>query len=132
MNNLEKGIKITALSPLFIAIAEKIAQFTKIKDLSWHDGPLISHYKYNYDNHIYYWCDKNDNTHRWMLLRLLGMDIASIINKTKTLDTVIPSACLDEFVCFLDVDDTGFTCLTLVKLEDIPPEYKPGQVYLAE
>lgn len=107
-----------------------ISGLTKVRDLEYFDGPLLSHFKREQGDHfLYYWCDCGENSQRWMVLRVAETSIIRLANRFLPLDQVIPGAAQDDFVYFVDAISGGQTNqVSLVFKADIPEEYlpKPG------
>lgn len=107
-----------------------VTGLTKVKDLERHDGPLLSHFRSDRgSDYLYYWCDCDAKLARWMVLRVEEQDILRLIERDRTLDEVIPSACLDDVAYFVDVYNQRQT-ITMVALADIPREYRPGNEFV--
>lgn len=111
-----------------------ITGLKKVRDLEYFDGPLLSEYRHPHgDHYLYYWCDCNDSVNRWMLLRVSEASILRLANLFVPLDYVIPNACQDDYVYFVDVDSNGATLrVTLTGTLQIPDDYRPASgAYLA-
>lgn len=107
-----------------------ISGLERIRDLERFDGPLLTHFRHRRrgDNYLYYWCDCDDVTNRWMILRVSETNIIRLANRFVPLDFVVPNACQDDFVYFEDIGRDGRpTSVTLTQLECIPSDYVPVQ-----
>jgi hypothetical protein len=113
-----RGIEIPSLP---------ISGLHKVRDLDAFDGPLLSHFRHHSgDDYLYYWCDCDDSTNRWMVLRVTESNILRLVNRVVPLDFVIPSGAKDDFVYFIDQDSHGRAArVFLVLKENVPPEYTP-------
>ena len=110
-----------------------ISGLCKVRDLEYFDGPLLSHFQHARGGHyLSYWCDRDEEVNRWMLIRVGEASIVRLINRFIPLDRAIPQACQDDYVYFIDLDTHGATVrASLCITEQIPEGYlpKPG-VYL--
>lgn len=103
-----------------------VSGLRRIQDLEYFEGPLLSHFVHPHGEHyLYYWCDCNGPTNRWMVLRVSEASILRLVNGFLPLDLIIPSACRDDFVYFVDVLPEGGSTTTLVSLSSIPECYRP-------
>jgi hypothetical protein len=100
-----------------------------VRHLEYFDGPLLSQFRHRRqgDNYLYYWCDCDEKANRWMVLRVSETNIIRLVNRFVPLDFVVPKACQDDFVYFVDRDDDGAGAVRLVALDSIPEEYIPDQ-----
>jgi hypothetical protein len=99
----------------------------KVRDLEYFDGPLLSHFAHEHgDHYLYYWCDSDERVNRWMMLRVNETNIIRLVNRYLPLDQVIPGACQDDFVYFLDLDAQGkVIAVFLTPGNQVPEEYTP-------
>jgi uncharacterized protein DUF6575 len=104
-----------------------ISGLERVRDIEYFDGPLLTHFKHHRGDHfLYYWCDRDSQFHRWMLLRVSETNIIRLVNRFVPLDYVVPNGCLDDFVYFVDVDaQCRHSNVTLLQTEKIPAEYVP-------
>lgn len=104
-----------------------VSGLTRVRDLVYFDGPLLTHYRNLHREHyLYYWCDRDAAAHRWMLLRVLETSILRLINRFIPLDFVIPNGCQDDFVYFVDIGaGDRLRKVVLAGINDIPAEYTP-------
>ncbi len=98
-----------------------------VRDLSYFDGPLLSHYEHpNGDDYLYYWCDCDETANRWMVLRVSEASILRLVQRVVPLDFVIPNGCRDDFVYVIDTTTTGaIHQAALVLKSKIPADYRP-------
>jgi hypothetical protein len=102
----------------------------RVRDLEYYDGPLLSHFRHRRqgDHFLYYWCDCDQTSNRWMLLRVSETNIIRLVTKFVPLDYVIPKSCQDDFVYFTDINHQGVTAqVVLSQLDNIPNDYFPAQ-----
>lgn len=108
----------------------------KVCDLIYHDGPLLSHFKHSKkgDHFLYYWCDCDDKVNRWMVCRVSETNVLRLVNRFVPLNFVIPKSCQDDFVYFVDLNNSGSPAkVTLTPIKNIPPDYTPeAGAYLGE
>lgn len=103
-------------------------------DLQWlanlieFEGPLLSVFKARKNKYLYYWCDCNGESNRWMICRVSQTNLIRLINKQLSLDELIPDSLEDDFVYFEDVDGDGkATAVKLVNVTNVPTEYFPKE-----
>jgi hypothetical protein len=100
-----------------------------VRHLDYFDGPLLSHFRHRRqgDNYLYYWCECDETANRWMVLRVSETNIIRLVNRFVPLDFVVPKACQDDYVYFVDVDANGSTeAVLLAHLSSIPSDYVPA------
>ena len=97
-----------------------------VRDLLYHEGPLLSQYAHpNGDTYLHYWCDCDEMQNRWMVLRVNEAMVLRLVNHFLPLDQVVPQACRDDFVYFVDTDGRETRSVKMVAMADIPPDYLP-------
>lgn len=107
-----------------------VVDLERVRDLEYYDGPLLSHFRHRRkgDHYLYYWCDCNETVNRWMILRVGEASIIRLVNRFVPLDYVIPKACQDDFVYFVDMDSDGLADkVTLCRLAAVPEIYVPAE-----
>lgn len=107
-----------------------IVDLERVRDLENYEGPLLSHFRHRRqgDHYLYYWCDCDDAVNRWMLLRVNETNIIRLVNRFVPLDYVIPRACQDDFVYFIDIGGEDAPAkVILASLDAIPDAYIPAQ-----
>lgn len=104
-----------------------VAQLSRLRDLIYYDGPLLTEYVNAHgDHYLYYWCDRSDSGHRWMLLRVDETTVLRLVHRFIPLDFVIPCGSRDEFVYFVDsTSEGGISEVWLAKPDDVPDDYRP-------
>ena len=106
-----------------------ITGLRRIRNLDAFDGPLLTHYVHpSGDHYLYYWCDCDETTNRWMVLRVSETSIVRLVSRFVPLDYVIPRSCKDDFVYFVDIDgETNIKRVTLTPSTAIPDDYIPAK-----
>lgn len=123
MQDLE-GIKLSNLPSL---------ELRRVRDLAYFDGPLLVEFKNQHgDHYLSYWCDCGGELNRWMLFRVKVVNILRLVQQAVPLDYIIPAACQDGFVYFVDRNDLGkIGAVFITPVTSIPEEYVPEKgVYL--
>lgn len=104
-----------------------------VEDLEWsadllvHDSPLLSEYIHPKGNrYLYYWCDSDTESTRWMLFRISEPTSLQLRNARLPLHQVVPGLCEDSFVFFVDCGAGGkIQQVEIVSVDDVPNEYLP-------
>lgn len=98
-----------------------------IRDLIYYDGPVLSQYASPQgDCYLVYWCDCDDTSNRWMVLRVGEGDVVRLINRVVPLDYIIPKGSKDSFVYFVDVrGNLSIAQAYMTKVERIHDDYTP-------
>ena len=109
-------------------ILKDFSEFTKVSDLIYFDGPLLSHFiSPNGENYLYYWCDVDDTYNRWIIFRIDLPSVQKYIEKKISLRDLIshPS---DGFIYVADIDNNiQYREIQLLLENEIPPEYLPQE-----
>lgn len=103
------------------------ADFKKVSDLVYFEGPVLSHFTDSSDNNIlYYWVDQNDKLNRWLVWFVSITDILSYLSKEITLLELIKKA--NNSIYFLvDLnDDIDVEKTVLLGFNDLPEPYLPS------
>lgn len=107
--------------------AHPVSGLQHVSDLIYADGPLLSHYVHpKGDSYLYYWCDCDDASHRWMLIRVSEFDVLQLAYRFIPLNLVIPQGNLDDYVYFVDVSEDE-TSVLMCGTRNIPEDYKPAK-----
>lgn len=118
-----QGVKIKVFPP---------GQLTKVADLIYYDGPLLSLFKNQInDSYLSYWCDLKDNLSRWLFFRVSEQQLNSYLAKDLTLRELILSP-VDSTLYCVDVDvDDQYRSIFFLTPEDLPNKYipKPNTYY---
>jgi len=104
-----------------------VSGLSRVRDLIYFDGPLLTQYvNARGENFLYYWCERDRHSHRWMLIRVDEPTILRLLYRFIPLDFVIPAGSQDDFVYFVDVTSGGrISDVWLTKVESIPEDYTP-------
>lgn len=109
-------------------ILKDFSEFTKVSDLIYFDGPLLSHFiSPNGENYLYYWCDVDDTYNRWIIFRIDLPSVQKYIEKKISLRDLIshPS---DGFIYVADIDNNiQYREIQLLLENEIPLEYLPQE-----
>lgn len=97
-------------------------------DLIEQDGPLLSlYYNDKGDYYLFYWLDCDENTNRWMILRVDTKTLYEYLNQEKTLLDVIKNPS-DNFVWITDIDNNGKQIYTqALPSTSVPDDYLPDK-----
>lgn len=123
MENL-RGINIDTLP---------LKDLTKVSDLVYFDGPLLSHYlSPGRDNYLYHWVDVDDNFNRWLIFRVSSDRLQAFVNKRISLYKIITEPD-DHFVYKVDIDPNFENQnVMIVYPENIPDTYLPTKQLVYE
>ena len=104
----------------------EFSSFTKVSDLIFYDGPLLSHFINEVgDNYLYYWVDADDSYNRWVIVRTGITLIQDYLDKRTTLHDIITKP-IDQFVYIVDIDDNvEYHNQRIVPVQNLPEEYTP-------
>lgn len=104
------------------------SSFTKVSDLIFYDGPLLSHFINEVgDNYLYYWVDADDSYNRWIIVRTGITLIQKYLEKDATLHDIITKP-IDQFVYIVDIDDNvQYHNQCIVPVQNLPEEYTPTE-----
>lgn len=95
-----------------------------VGDLLYHEGPLLSHFISNNEEHyLYKWCDSDDICNRWMVFKVSKNNMILFFTKEISLLKLIYK---NKAVFFIDLDnDAVQQGLILTNVKNIPKEYLP-------
>ena len=103
-----------------------VTGLTHVRDLINFDGPLLSLFRHpNGESYLYYWCDCDETSNRWMVLRVSETTLLQLTKRLIPLSDAIPSGSRDDYLYFLDVANDGSTKSYLAMPTNIPDSYKP-------
>lgn len=103
-----------------------INDLTKVSDLIYFDGPLLSHYVHKSgENYLSYWVDCDDKFQRWLVFKVGITSLQQYVDKRLSLFNVIRQ--LDDGLVYLvDVDVDGKTTTPkILFLNQLPDDYLP-------
>lgn len=103
-------------------------ELTKVSDLIYFDGPLLSHYiSKKGDDLLFYWVDADAKFNRWLVIRTNVINIQSYIDRKTSLFQLVTES-LDSFVYAVDINDKlEFTNIQIVETNKLPNDYLPSQ-----
>lgn len=110
-----------------IPIEFHIAEYAKVSDLIYYDGPLLSHFvNANGDNYLFLWVDTDDVVNRWMVLRVSFLSIQKYTKKKITLLDLLHSS-LDRTTIYIELNN-DIECVNAIcaSCSVIPEEYLPA------
>ncbi len=95
--------------------------FTKIKDIIYYDGPLLSHFTYNKTDYLFKWCDIDDECNRWLIIPVNIIDLNEYLNFNSSLTRILN---LNKHIYIADIDNNiEFKNIKYVSFDDIPENY---------
>ncbi|MDR1918984.1 MAG: hypothetical protein LBQ65_04975 [Tannerellaceae bacterium] len=109
-------------------ISFDFSKLTKISDLIYFDGPLLSHYKSNKgENYLFYWVDADDKYNRWIVIRTDISSILLYLEKRISLHAIITQP-NDDFVYIVDIDNgLNYHNIKLLPIASLPEDYTPTE-----
>jgi len=115
-------------SDLGILVDFDFSHLTKVTDLIYFDGPLLSHYIDNSgENYIFYWIDVNSTFNRWLFFRVDLNLLQDFVNKKIPLYDLILNRS-ELFLYSVDIDtDDQYSNIRLVLTKDLDTSYLPSQ-----
>jgi hypothetical protein len=97
---------------------------TKVKDLIYYDGPLLSHFVNEHDNYLFYWVDLDDQYNRWLFYKVSEDSLQNYIDKKITLYELMNN--LSNDIYSVDIDnDINYCNVKQMSISEIDPEYLP-------
>lgn len=110
-----------------IPIEFQLAEYAKVSDLIYYDGPLLSHFvNANGDNFLFLWVDTDNVVNRWMVLRVSFLSIQKYTKKMITLLDLLHSP-LDRTIIYIELNhDLECIKATCTSSSEIPEEYLPA------
>lgn len=103
-----------------------ISKLTKVCDLIYFEGPLLSHYVHiSGDNYLSYWVDNDESDIRWLVFRVGITALQNYTQKKSSLYELILNT--DEgFVNVVDINSDGnIAASRIVAVQDLPADYLP-------
>ncbi len=103
-----------------------VSGLTKVRDLVYFDGPLLSEFKSSSgDTYLYHWCDVDGGFNKWMIFRVSRKDLVKYLHRRISLSRLI-SLSQDGFVYLVDIGpDKNEKNIFLVPMASIPDDYLP-------
>ncbi|GEM_PF-492692 len=103
-----------------------LKELTKVADLEYFEGPLLSLFKNNKgDQYLYYWCDCDELVNRWLVFRVSDEKINAFLSKRISLrDLILQPA--DNFLFSVDLDHVlNQVNSYLIEVAELPELYIP-------
>jgi len=100
----------------------------KVQDILYVDGPLLSHFKDEYDNdYLYYWVDYDEKENRLLIVKSTKKDLYNYLSGGISLRKLITQ--LDSTFVFLVDQDTNEVNVNVFMLNaySLPEEYLPDE-----
>src|ERR1700722_17200862 len=104
-----------------------VSGLSRVRDLVYFHGPLLTQFVSAHgDTYLYYWCDRDETSHRWMLIRVDEQVVLRLLHRFVPLDFVIPDGGQDDFVYFVDVGpNSSIKTVWFSKIPAVPEDYRP-------
>jgi hypothetical protein len=98
-----------------------------IVDLIYFEGPLLTLFENEYgDSYLYYWCDVDEQCHRWLIFRVTQKTLRFYVTQKLSLRELILNP-VDGFLYSLELDEELESRQTyLVQPKNLPPKYRPA------
>jgi hypothetical protein len=105
-----------------------LAHLTRVRDLLYFDGPLLSLFQGNEgEYYLYYWCDADEEVNRWIVFKVESKALdAYLLRQTSLLQLITKAVKQQFYIVDLDDDLTILHCYS-TSLKDLPPSYLPSQ-----
>lgn len=100
----------------------------KVADLIYFDGPLLSLYRDSEGmDFIYYWCDCDESTNRWLIISVQNQTVRDFFAKQISLRNLIKEA-KDKFIYCVDIDSNlKLENAFIISPRNLPPNYLPQE-----
>jgi len=100
---------------------------SKIADLLYFDGPLVSLFEDNEKKtyYLYCWCDADENCNRWLVLRITERQIENYIKGELSLHEIITMA--ESYFLYDINNDIEYENIYSIKLSQLPASYIPDE-----
>ncbi|WP_147443861.1 hypothetical protein [Corallococcus sicarius] len=106
----------------------QLPRLSKIRDIQYFEGPLLSEFKDEREDHyLGHWCDCDDTANRWLIVRTPKRDIIRLVNQIDTLRQTLVGGKQDRLYYFIDISaDMSVTAVSLATRTVIPDDYLPS------
>ena len=100
---------------------------TKVEDIYYYDGPLLSLFISNEnENYIYYWVDVDDTYNRWLIFKIDSKDLELCYKQEKDIKTLIVNPI--DFIYCADIDnDLEYNNVGIIYSQNLPELYLPEE-----
>lgn len=97
-----------------------------VRDLEFFEGPLLSEFKSSRgDTFVFYWCDSDQETNRWLVIRTPKSQLLRYLVRRSDLLELIDN-CPDQTAYVVDIDSSfAHKSIWFANVQDIPADYKP-------
>lgn len=111
-----------------IPVEFEISSLTRVNDLIYYDGPLLTNYISNDGFHyLFYLVDSDKLYNRWMIFKTDEQHLFDYIDNKTTLYNIITN-CLNNYVTFIDIDNNKkLHNQKNVEVQNIPTVYLPDK-----
>lgn len=115
-----KAIGFTRLQQLPLALEH-------VRDLEEYDGPLLSEFRSDKgETYLYKWCDSDEHSNRWIILRAPPAQLFPYLLRKATLRQLVLD-CLDRAVYLVDLDnEANVSTVWFGGVDRLPPDYVPS------
>ncbi len=100
----------------------------RVRDLEAIGGPLLTEFRSTSgEPYLYYWCDKDESAHRWLVFRVARSDLVSYCARERTLRSLLLDQ-RDPFILAVDTNGNGQPIAVIFVLKEaLPDDYVPGE-----
>lgn len=111
-----------------IPVEFDFCHLTKVSDLIYFEGPLLSHYIDNSgENYIFYWIDVNESYNRWLFFRADLVHLQDFVNRKESLYDLITNRS-EQYLYSVDIDaDCVYSNVQLVLIKNLEESYLPSK-----
>ena len=102
----------------------------KICDLIYYEGPILSHFKDDYNKDImFYWVDQDENLNRWLLLQITEKQLYKYLVRELSLKNIFDNPVNDIFYSVEIDNSVQYNNIVQIFKEDLPTPYIPEPDY---
>ena len=100
----------------------------KVSDLIYFEGPILSHFKDHYNNHIiFYWVDYDNSSNRWIVFQTPEKLFLDYLRKNKSLRDLFDHPVNGCFYTLELKNKLEYHNIQLIFQEDLPKKYYPEE-----
>lgn len=98
-----------------------------VADLLYFDGPLLSYFKDNNNQHyLHYWCDTDESYNRWLVCKIPQRALSHFLTRQLTLPELIFASEPDS-IYLVDMDEQlRYAHIVKTQLAKLPEDYLPN------